>query len=402
MARCPAQRCWPAATTSTWAGGFTTTDLAPTSGFAAFPITGPINTGAPTITGPGAEGQPLSEHHGSWTGAPTSFAYRWLRCTNNPPFQLGCTPISSATGPTYTPSSADVGATIEVQETATGVEGPSDPVGSTPTVAVFGPPANTTPPSVTGTPSVGQTLSCSTGTWSNSPTEYRYAWLRDFEPIPSATAAGYVVTGSDAGHDLTCEVTATNAAGNRQAFADAGTVPVSGGGGGSGGGSGGGGGSGSGSGSTGGGGTGSGGSQAGGGTISQAVPSPDVVTASLAALLGAKGPLPTIASMLKTGAYSLSFNAPGAGVLTIQWRTVSAQASRHVSHKVKKVVVASGSQTFSAAGLGTVRLRLTAAGRKLLKKSQTLRITDQATFTPSSGSAQTKQATLTIRLGKHH
>lgn len=376
------------------AGGFTTTDLAAASGFAAFTITGPINTGAPTITGTSAEGQTLSEHHGSWTGTPTSFAYQWLRCT------IGCTPISGATGQTYTPTTADAGDTIEVQETATNVEAASDPVGSAATTAVFGPPANTAPPAITGTPSVGQTLSCSSGTWSNSPTEYRYAWLRDFEPIPGATVASYVVTGSDAGHGLSCEVTATNPAGSRQALAE--TVVIQGGGGGSGEGTGGGTGSG-GSGSTS---TGSSGGQTGGGAqTGQAGPSPSAVTAALAALLSPKGSAPTILSLLKTGGYSLSFNAPGAGVLTVQWTTVSAQASRHVTHKAKKVVVASGSQTFSAAGISTVKLRLTAAGRKLLKKNQTLRVIDQATFTPNVGAGQTKQVMLTIRPGKktgHH
>jgi hypothetical protein len=213
------------------AGGFTTTDLGAASGFAAFPITGPLNTAAPTITGTGGEGQALSEHHGSWTGTPTSYAYQWLRCTNKPPFQVGCTSIAGATGQSYTPTSTDIGDTIEVQETATNAEGSSDPVGSAATAVVFGPPANTVAPVVTGTPSVGQTLSCSTGTWSNNPTSYQYAWLRDFEPIPGAIGASYIVTGSDASHSLTCEVTATNPAGSRQALSEAVTIPASSGGG---------------------------------------------------------------------------------------------------------------------------------------------------------------------------
>ena len=378
------------------AGAFRTTDLAAASGFAAFTITGPINTEPPTITGTGAEGQALTEHHGSWTGTPTSYAYQWLRCLHNPPFQLGCTLIAGATGQSYTPTPTDTGATIEVQETATNAEGPSDPVGSAATVAVFGPPANTAPPIVTGTPSVGQTMSCSTGTWTGSPTGYQYAWLRDFAPIPGATAASYTITGSDAGHDLTCEVTATNAAGSRQALADAGTIPASEGGGGSGGGGSSGGGSGPG-GSSGGGSTstGAGGRPSSGGTTSPASPSPSAVTAALAAVLSAKGALPTISTMLKAGGYSLSFNAPGAGVLKVQWTTRA-----HGGHQAKPVVIASGSQTFGAAGRGTVKLRLTTTGRELLKKNQALRVTDQATFTPSSGAAQTKQTTLRIRSGK--
>src|SRR4051794_40444700 len=39
-------------------------------------------------------------------------------------------------------------------------------------------PVNTAPPTVTGTASVGQTLTAQDGTWSNSPTTYQYRWLR--------------------------------------------------------------------------------------------------------------------------------------------------------------------------------------------------------------------------------
>ena len=55
-------------------------------------------------------------------------------------------------------------------------------------------PANTTPPTVTGTASVGQTLTAENGTWANSPTAYQYQWLRcgatgeSCVGIPGATA----------------------------------------------------------------------------------------------------------------------------------------------------------------------------------------------------------------------
>ena len=39
-------------------------------------------------------------------------------------------------------------------------------------------PSNTTPPAVTGTPKVGQTLTVSNGTWTGSPTGYTYQWQR--------------------------------------------------------------------------------------------------------------------------------------------------------------------------------------------------------------------------------
>ncbi|MHB8243568.1 MAG: hypothetical protein ACYDHN_16470, partial [Solirubrobacteraceae bacterium] len=69
------------------------------------------------------------------------------------------------------------------------------------------------------------------------------------------------------------------------------------------------------------------------------------------------------------------------------------QTRRHA----KPVVVASGSRTFSASGRGVVKIPLTAAGRKLLKRHLNLRIVDTATFQPSGGSAQKAQATLVVR-----
>jgi hypothetical protein len=73
--------------------------------------------------------------------------------------------------------------------------------------AVSGP-ANSVLPAITGTTTVGQTLTCSNGTWSNSPTFARQ-WLRDGQPIAGATAATRVLAAGDAGALMSCRVTAT-------------------------------------------------------------------------------------------------------------------------------------------------------------------------------------------------
>jgi hypothetical protein len=57
--------------------------------------------------------------------------------------------------------------------------------------------------------------------WSNNPTGYQYVWLRDSAPIPGATTSSYTVSSDDVGHDLACEITATNLAGGRADTADA-------------------------------------------------------------------------------------------------------------------------------------------------------------------------------------
>ena len=74
-------------------------------------------------------------------------------------------------------------------------------------------PANAANPTISGTPSVGSTLACSSGTWSNSPTTYAYRWDLDGSPIAGASTATYVVQPADVGHELTCTVVASNAAG---------------------------------------------------------------------------------------------------------------------------------------------------------------------------------------------
>jgi molybdopterin-binding protein len=75
-------------------------------------------------------------------------------------------------------------------------------------------PVNTAAPTLTGTPAVGQTLSCSTGTWANSPTSYSYTWLRSGVPIAGQVGSTYVVQGADAGHTIACQVTAANGGGS--------------------------------------------------------------------------------------------------------------------------------------------------------------------------------------------
>lgn len=83
-----------------------------------------------------------------------------------------------------------------------------------------GTPANTVAPAVTGTTVVGNTLSCSTGTWTNTPTSYAYQWQRDvfgsgsYSNIASATSNTYALIDTDDGSHIRCVVIATNATGS--------------------------------------------------------------------------------------------------------------------------------------------------------------------------------------------
>jgi len=86
------------------------------------------------------------------------------------------------------------------------------------------PPLNTTPPSVTGTATVGSLLSASTGTWTGTtPIGYTYQWRRcdqagaNCVSISGATGASYNISYVDGGSTLRVLVTAVNAVGSNVA-----------------------------------------------------------------------------------------------------------------------------------------------------------------------------------------
>jgi hypothetical protein len=84
----------------------------------------------------------------------------------------------------------------------------------TSTVKAAPAPVNTVAPSLTGTPALGQTLTCSTGTWANNPTSFSYAWLRSGVPIAGQAGNKYVVQAADEGHTVSCQVTAGDGGGD--------------------------------------------------------------------------------------------------------------------------------------------------------------------------------------------
>jgi sugar lactone lactonase YvrE len=103
------------------------------------------------------------------------------------------------------------------------------------TIDLLTPPAvaNTTLPTISGTAAVGETLTASTGTWSNSPVTYVYQWEdcdstgANCTPITGATGSTHVVTSADDGHRIKVIVTAQNGGGSASATsAQTGLVPA--------------------------------------------------------------------------------------------------------------------------------------------------------------------------------
>jgi polysaccharide biosynthesis protein PslG len=138
----------------------------------------PANTVAPTISGSAQVGQTMTATTGTWSGtAPISYAYQWQRCNSA---GASCTSISGATSPSYTLTSDDNGSTVLIQVTASNSAGSASAVSAASAVvqaaAAGAAPVNSSPPTIAGTTQVGQTLSATTGSWTNSPTSYAYQW----------------------------------------------------------------------------------------------------------------------------------------------------------------------------------------------------------------------------------
>ncbi len=102
-------------------------------------------------------------------------------------------------------------------------------VTSTPVAA----PVNTaTPAAPTGSAEQGQTLTASTGAWTNSPASYSYQWEdcdssgNNCQAISGATSSTYTLTSSDVGHTIVVLVTANNGGGPSTSASSAATAVV--------------------------------------------------------------------------------------------------------------------------------------------------------------------------------
>ena len=82
-------------------------------------------------------------------------------------------------------------------------------------------PVNTVLPSISGTPTVGETLTADPGTWTGTATiVYTYQWLADEVEIEGATEATYELVEGDVGAEITVEVTGTTGVGSDTATSE--------------------------------------------------------------------------------------------------------------------------------------------------------------------------------------
>ncbi len=171
-------------------------------------------TGTPTISGTPTVGQTLTANPGTWAPTPDSYTYQWNRAGSA---------ISGATGSTYALVSADTNQTLTVTVTAvkSGYTSASATSASV-SVSAAGSASFTSAgtPTITGTPTVGQTLTAVPGTWTPAADSYLYQWNRAGTAISGATAATYVLVSADVG-SVTVTVTGVKSGYNNLAATSA-------------------------------------------------------------------------------------------------------------------------------------------------------------------------------------
>ncbi len=164
-------------------------------------------TAAPTITGTVEVGKTLKCSEGTWNEpvGQLTLKYQWLRDTET---------ILGATSNEHKVESGDSKHLLYCQVTAKNsrseeAHATSEPVG----IPGPGAPTNTGLPTLVGSLSLGSTVTCKEGTWTHSPTQYVYQWLRDKVAIESARSSTYQIKVADQGHKLSCKVIAENSEG---------------------------------------------------------------------------------------------------------------------------------------------------------------------------------------------
>jgi large repetitive protein len=165
----------------------------------------PVNTVLPVISGTAAVGNNLSASTGTWTdadGDTPTYSYQWKRGGTN----VGTNSNS------YALTAADAHANITVVVTANDGNGGTPSATSAITAVTNAIPVNTVLPAISGTASVGNNLSTTTGTWTDAdgdtPT-FSYQWKRGGTNV-GTNSNSYALTAADAHANITVVVTAND------------------------------------------------------------------------------------------------------------------------------------------------------------------------------------------------
>jgi hypothetical protein len=286
---------------------------------------------------------------GAWTGQPApTFAYRWL---------LAGTAIPGAIASAYTITSDDAGLSLTCEVTASNHEGSRSAI-SAPVHVPGAAPLEVEPPRVSGSPSVGQPLSCLRGVWTGTPPPaFTYQWLRDGTAIANATGSVYTVELGDTGHVLACAVTATNGEGTAGPFTSDGLAipdptiasegnPLA---------------------------------LVAGFGPSSGPPTSAQILASLGAQIAHSDRRARASFLRRTGSYSFAFRALVPGRLLLYWYGL-AKDPTHPTAAAKTVLLAQSTTSFAGEGTRTVKIRLNTAGKSTFNESKLVKLTVKAVF----------------------
>jgi hypothetical protein len=178
----------------------------------------PFNTALPAITGTLKIGSTQTVSTGTWSNTPTSYGYQWQKSSDG----ISWINLSGETANTYVPT-FDV-ANLQVRVNVSGVNAVDTATVSSAVISGFVPPQASAVPAITGTGTVGQTLTSSSGTWPNTSSGYLYQWQRSSDggvtwtSISGATSSTYVLVAADAGYVIRSQVSLTANAGSSSAY----------------------------------------------------------------------------------------------------------------------------------------------------------------------------------------
>ena len=225
-------------------------------------------------------------------------------------------------------------------------------------------PADKVAPVVSGTPVVGQALSCSNGSWTGIGTlTYAYKWLRNGTAIAGAGVNTYVVQTADQGTGLACVVTATNEIEkevSRSTSATSNTLTVA--------------------------------------LPLVASPPPPRVTPEL---ILSSSKLVVSDGVARVPIACASANCSGTIELTEQ-EVLKTHKGRKTIVKKKTVVLGKVSYSLAAGHSATIGIRLTAAGKTTLAKAKHHRLAVEAVASVTGGKAAKKAVVLNEAAARKH
>ncbi|KQM82112.1 hypothetical protein [Agromyces sp. Leaf222] len=159
---------------------------------------GTLAAPAPTMSGTRAVGKTLTAVPGAWSPSGVTLSYQWKRAG---------VVVTGATKSTYVLTASDLGKSISVTVTGKKAGFASAAKTSAGTALVAAGTLSGPTPTISGTRTVGKTLTAVPGTWAPSGVALTYQWKRAGVAITGATKSTYVLTASDLGNSMTVTVT---------------------------------------------------------------------------------------------------------------------------------------------------------------------------------------------------